>query len=70
MRLDPTQGGCWFCHTDDDKGDWCFTMEFDANFHMSCLVAALEPDRAMLHPEAEIIGREHDLLPASPAQEP
>lgn len=37
MKLYPNQGGCWFCHTDDDSSKWLFSLEFDCNVHKDCL---------------------------------
>ena len=57
----PTQGGCWFCETDDD-GHWMFSTEFDTYLHMECLKKALkESTEESCDMEAEIMGRE--LLP-------
>ncbi len=62
MKCNPTQGGCWFCCTDDD-GQWGFSIEFDTNFHLVCLKKALEPrDDDSVDPEAQIIGREFGLI--------
>ena len=36
MRCDPTDGGCWFCHTNDEK-EWLFCNEFDTYVHVDCL---------------------------------
>ena len=48
-----SQGGCWFCNTDDNQEGWIFSMEWDAFYHPSCL------RRAYLagNEEAEIIVR-------------
>lgn len=32
----PSQGGCWFCYTDDDRSTWSASCEFDCFFHESC----------------------------------
>jgi hypothetical protein len=55
-QCDPTNGGCWFCSTDD--GEMYFSVEFDTWFHMDCLVKELGLPNSV-NPEAEIIAREH-----------
>jgi len=36
MILDPVDGGCWFCRT-DDWGEWWFSAEFDCYAHEKCI---------------------------------
>lgn len=56
----PSDGGCWYCHVDDDKLTFCY--EFDTFIHVSCIKRQLacaegKPDR-----ELEIIAREFGLM--------
>ena len=69
-KLSPNQGGCWFCKTDDMEGPHTtkekpdggmnFTTEWDAYFHMSCLIYELN-NKSPVNPEAEIIAIEFDV---------
>jgi len=37
-KLNPAQGGCWFCNREILDEDPCyFTTEFDAYLHVDCL---------------------------------
>lgn len=57
-RVSPTQGGCWYCWT-NEEGDSRFTHEFDAYFHVQCLLNYM-----IAHPndeEAKIIAQEFGL---------
>lgn len=50
---DPSNGGCWYCHQEDD--DLVFCCEFDTWVHPECAKeAAKDPDDR----EAAIIYRE------------
>lgn len=62
-KLDPTQGGCWFCHTDEPP-EMLITREWDANFHRSCLEKELETcDKLGVYNfEAETIAREIGII--------
>ncbi len=55
--VSPNDGGCWFCHTDDLP--MLLTHEWDAYFHLQCLLDALEENPH--HPEGEFIAREFGL---------
>jgi hypothetical protein len=70
--VDPTQGGCWICHSDEDgpDGGMHFTGEFDAAIHMTCLKQAFLTEHKVkkaqdglytMNPEIEIIAREFGL---------
>lgn len=60
MQESPNDGGCWFCETDDNKGGWAFSSEFDAYVHVQCLrTAARCPD----DPEAAIMAKELGIEP-------
>lgn len=41
-KLSPSSGGCWFCHTDDEKEDLLFSYEVDSYYHRSCLMEAVK----------------------------
>ena len=41
--LDPSQGGCWYCHKEiEDDNDCFFSCEFDTYLHLSCLHEAIK----------------------------
>lgn len=40
MKVHPSVGGCWFCHTKDDK--LVFDSEFDTYVHIDCIKEALK----------------------------
>ena len=62
MKLDPTEGGCWFCHEGGEDG-WNFTFEWDSYFHMDCLYKALTPHlEDLVDREAVVVGREFCIL--------
>ena len=52
--MKPSDGGCWYCHTDD--GDMLFSSEFDCFLHAECLVERIKSDKKDL--ETEIFTRE------------
>ena len=52
-KLKPSDGGCWFCST-DDEGEWLFSSEYDTNLHIECLEKALDEGDEL----AIIMGRE------------
>ncbi len=56
-KCNAENGGCWFCHTGDDKDGFVFSYEFDAWYHPSCMFEALKDDSNI---EAKIIKREYD----------
>lgn len=61
-KCDPAKGGCWFCCTDDETGDWLFSGEFDTYLHKHCLEAAIASmDDENIDREAEIMAREFNL---------
>lgn len=39
VNISPNNGGCWFCHTQDD--DLVFDWEFDTFVHENCIKSAL-----------------------------
>lgn len=55
MKISPRDGGCWFCYEDDDQ-PMELSREYDAYFHMDCLMRALTPGNVT--EEAEIIAAE------------
>lgn len=65
----PNNGGCWFCKTDDRNGPHSdsinvdggmnFSVEFDTNFHMTCLFHAIKTDPQ--NPEVAIIAGEFNI---------
>ncbi len=50
-HLHPCNGGCWFCHKDDEDEHLYFDSEFDTWVHKNCISDALDKD----DPEAEIM---------------
>ncbi len=52
--VDPTAGGCWYCHRKTDGT--VFSTEFDTYVHLDCLRAAFKADPN--DSEAQIMGRE------------
>lgn len=65
MKVSPCDGGCWFCYTDD--GEMYFTIEWDAFFHMDCLMKNVglfhyNDEHIGYDPEAMIIAREFDIV--------
>lgn len=41
-RVPATQGGCWFCETEEPDSGWLFSQEWDANLHGECLKKAVK----------------------------
>jgi len=41
-RVDPTKGGCWYCYTTAETGDWLLSWEFDCYLHAQCLRMAVD----------------------------
>jgi len=41
-KLNPSNGGCWFCYTDDENEELVYDDEFDTNVHKSCIREALK----------------------------
>lgn len=56
MDLKPENGGCWFCHQDEEDDELEFSWEFDTYAHKACIVKALEDNPE--HPEAIIMADE------------
>jgi len=56
MNKSPNDGGCWFCHNDNDKEEMFFSFEFDCYFHKECLQKTL--DKVEWNPESEIMANE------------
>lgn len=52
-NLMPPDGGCWFCHQDNEKEELVLEGEFDTFVHISCLAQKLKDDPG--HPEATIM---------------
>lgn len=50
-RVEPSEGGCWFCYTRSD--DMTFDTEFDTFLHINCLKNQLKENPN--HPEAQIM---------------
>ena len=44
-KLNPCDGGCWFCYTDDEKENLLFSFEVDSYYHKSCLMKAVKNKR-------------------------
>lgn len=44
-KLDPDDGGCWYCYTDD--GQLAFCWEFDTWVHPECAANAYECERLL-----------------------
>lgn len=42
MNKSPQEGGCWYCHTEDEN--LVFSLEFDTFVHVKCIQAAIEAD--------------------------
>lgn len=58
-KATPSQGGCWYCHT--NAGKMYFSREFDCFLHIECLQKRLKEQPE--DKEAEIFAREFgDLL--------
>lgn len=38
----PNEGGCWFCHQDDEHEPLVFDCEFDTYVHRSCIQKNLD----------------------------
>ena len=55
----PSEGGCWYCHEDDENESLLFTSEFDANVHAGCLREALKDSSDR---EAKIMNRELEVV--------
>ena len=57
--VSPNHGGCWFCCSKYDGGEWLCSREWDANLHKECLLEALRanPDDE----EARIMALEFDI---------
>jgi hypothetical protein len=53
VKLSPSDGGCWFCSTDDEHEPLVFDLEFDTYVHKSCIRKALEEDPE--NPEAKLM---------------
>lgn len=58
QRVSPQNGGCWYCHLQDEFGTngMVFSYEFDTYLHMECLISSLRRDPS--DPEARIIAKE------------
>lgn len=54
QEVQPSDGGCWYCHTKDD--DLVFCCEFDTYVHKNCALNAIKIDPN--DREAQIIYRE------------
>jgi hypothetical protein len=50
-RVDPSNGGCWFCQTKSD--DMVFDTEFDTFLHLDCLKTELQAHPG--NPEAQLM---------------
>ena len=53
-----SQNRCWFCN--QEGSSMYFSIEFDAYFHMSCLLKALS-DTNFHNEEAQIIAEEFQI---------
>jgi predicted transcriptional regulator len=42
--LSPANGGCWFCHKDNEQEALLFDWEFDTFVHANCIRKALKED--------------------------
>lgn len=68
MKTSPSQGGCWFCCEEDDRG-MNFSREFDTYFHPECLTNLIPNEVQSLKKtgfvdmEVELIAREFGLWP-------
>lgn len=60
MKLSPQDGGCWYCHEDDEKEKLFFCWEFDTFIHISCIEKRIkEVEKSnQLDQELEIIRKE------------
>jgi hypothetical protein len=58
-HVSPNYGGCWFCQTEEDTGDWLFSFEFDTYFHHHCLLEALREDHE--NEDTQIIAQEFNI---------
>lgn len=53
----PSEGGCWFCNTDDDRSTWSISCQFDCFFHDKCYE---EAKKVRSDPEMMIFIREYE----------
>jgi len=58
MKCSPQDGGCWYCHTDNQPLAFC--CEFDTFIHIDCIKKEIKLTKEY-NPELEFIRKEFGL---------